>query len=150
MRLSCGLGPAKDVVEQVPHAEISGVEDNPASSGPAKGKYRASVPGVLALVLAGLVASAIPGPGQAAEPSFDCSKVDSSAEEAICASEDLAMLDQELARLYKLALDDPHLSADQISTLKAMQRGWIKGRNDCWKASVGLETCIAGSYVMRG
>ena len=59
------------------------------------------------------------------------------------------MLDQELARLYKLALDDPHLSADQISTLKAMQRGWIKGRNDCWKASVGLETCIAGSYVMR-
>ena len=96
-----------------------------------------------------LLTIAMPGYARALEPSFDCSKVDSSAEEAICVSEDLAALDLELARLYGLALKGPHMTAERKATLKAKQRGWIKGRNDCWKARIGLEPCVAGSYVMR-
>ena len=30
-----------------------------------------------------------------------------------------------------------------------MQRGWIKGRDECWKSNFGLETCIADSYATR-
>ena len=65
------------------------------------------------------------GGAVAATPSFDCAKADSSAEEAICASDALAELDIELARLYRLAVKDDTLGADRLAELKAMQRGWI-------------------------
>ncbi len=98
-------------------------------------------------VLAALLAS--PWAGQAAEPSFDCSKAEGAAEEAICQSDALAALDNELARLYRLALEEPNLTADEKKQLKAMQRGWIKGRNECWKSDLPMEQCVADSYAMR-
>ena len=104
---------------------------------------------IVAVLAVWLLVMVVPGHARVLEPSFDCNKMDSSAEEAVCASEDLAALDLELARLYGLALKGPHMTAERKATLKAKQRGWIKGRNDCWKASIGLEACIAGSYVMR-
>lgn len=96
--------------------------------------------------LAGLILTA---PAWAADPSFDCSSPASSAEEAICASDALAAMDVELARLFALAVNGPNMTSDREKELKAYQRGWIKGRDDCWKASVGLEACVAGSYAMR-
>jgi uncharacterized protein len=89
------------------------------------------------------------GGAVAATPSFDCAKADSSAEEAICASDALAELDIELARLYRLAVKDDTLGADRLAELKAMQRGWIKGRNDCWKSDQDMETCVANAYAIR-
>ncbi|PSL21271.1 MliC family protein [Shimia abyssi] len=97
----------------------------------------------------GGVACLMSGSVWAADPSFDCAKAGSSAEVAICGSEDLAALDREMARLYQLAVRDGTLSADRLAELKAFQRGWIKGRDDCWKADQGLEACVATEYGAR-
>lgn len=83
-----------------------------------------------------------------ADPSFDCSKADTAAEKAVCASDALSAMDDEVTRLFNLALDGPDMSEDAARTLKAYQRGWIKGRDDCWKAS-DLETCVRNSYAVR-
>ncbi|PRY26710.1 uncharacterized protein CLV78_101811 [Aliiruegeria haliotis] len=85
----------------------------------------------------------------AAEPAFDCAKAESDAEVAICGSEALGELDRELARLYALAVEGPNMTADRLDELKATQRGWIKGRDECWKSSFPLETCIANEYAFR-
>ena len=78
-------------------------------------------------------------------PSFDCGKVKrDSAEGIICQSDRLMDLDRELASLYKKAMTktgDKHL-------LKAVQRGWIKGRNDCWKAD-DEKACMIDAYQSR-
>lgn len=99
-----------------------------------------------AVIAAGLTTG---NPALAVKPSFDCSKSDGSAMDAVCADDSLAELDLELARLYELALTGPHMTPDQEKELKAMQRGWLKGRDECWKSSLGLETCVADSYAMR-
>jgi uncharacterized protein len=98
---------------------------------------------VLALGLASPLAA------RAVEPSFDCAKAESSAEKVVCSSNDLALLDRELARLSRLALTKGDLPKEAESTLKATQRGWIKGRDDCWKANDGLPSCVRDSYVLR-
>lgn len=82
-------------------------------------------------------------------PSFDCSKAESEAETEICASEPLSALDRELARLFALAVHGPNMSDDRLSELRAYQRGWIKGRDDCWKSDLGVPTCVREQYAMR-
>ncbi len=99
------------------------------------------------LIFAALAATA-PGVALAADPAFDCGKADGSVEEMICNNDGLAELDREMARLYGLAVNDPNLGADRMNELKAMQRGWIKGRNDCWKAD-DMASCVAENYAMR-
>ena len=75
-------------------------------------------------------------------PSFDCNKAEKgSSEEIICASDVLMDLDRELSSVYKEARKVARKS-DQI---KAYQRGWIKGRNECWKADDRKE-CIIKEY----
>lgn len=69
-------------------------------------------------------------PLHAKQPSFDCSKVEKqSCEAIICSSDTLINLDRELSEVYKQAL----AKAPKEDMLKAYQRGWIKGRNECWK-----------------
>lgn len=85
----------------------------------------------------------------ASDPSFDCSKAASGAEDAVCGSEDLAALDRELARLYGLASNGPNITDDRMKELRAYQRGWVKGRDDCWKSDLGLDTCVAQEYAFR-
>ncbi|MGK4474284.1 MliC family protein [Aeromonas molluscorum] len=82
----------------------------------------------------------------AATPSFDCTKAKGAAETLICKDAALAALDNELATLYPKAL--ANLSPEQLKTEKAMQRGWIKGRNDCWKAK-DLRQCVEENYQQR-
>ncbi|WP_380055102.1 SH3 domain-containing protein [Falsihalocynthiibacter sp. SS001] len=82
-------------------------------------------------------------------PAFDCGKASNSAEEAVCSDPNLARLDVELARLYDLARHGKNTGKDRLAELRAMQRGWIKGRDECWKSSDDLNTCIAKSYVQR-
>jgi len=113
------------------------------------GVWKLQASGGRCVLLICLVLLCAPAPAAASDPSFDCTKADGAAEEAVCKSDDLAALDRELARLYPLALKGPHLTADRRATLRAMQRGWIKGRNDCWKAGPALETCVADEYVRR-
>ncbi len=79
------------------------------------------------------------------QPSFDCSKVKkNSSEGLICSSDELMDLDKELAAVYKQAL--PKATKDDM--LKAHQRGWIKGRNDCWKAD-DEKKCMVDEYTLR-
>lgn len=64
------------------------------------------------------------------QPAFDCSKIEQqSCEAIICSSDTLMDLDRELSNVYKQAL----AKASKEDMLKAHQRGWIKGRNECWK-----------------
>ncbi|WOQ14126.1 MliC family protein [Aeromonas media] len=88
----------------------------------------------------------IPLLASAATPSFDCAKAHGAAEQLVCQDAGLAALDNELAALYPKALSQ--LSAEQQKTEKAMQRGWIKGRNECWKES-DTRQCVEESYQLR-
>ncbi len=79
------------------------------------------------------------------QPSFDCAKVKKdSSEGIICDSDELMDLDKELASVYKRALP----KATKDDKLKMHQRGWIKGRNDCWKAD-DEKKCMADEYTLR-
>ena len=87
-----------------------------------------------------------------ADPSFDCRKAASSAEKLVCEDADLARLDRLVADRYAAALDvvrglDSGASEAE-DQLRALQRGWIKGRDECWKAS-DLRDCVESAYLRR-
>lgn len=78
-------------------------------------------------------------------PSFSCSAVSKgSMEELICQSKTLSAQDVKLTETYKLAL----AKSNNNSTLKAEQRGWIKGRNECWKED-DKNACLQDAYQQR-
>lgn len=64
----------------------------------------------------------------------------------ICEEPDLAELDLELADVWARAL--PRFPASELDRIRAFQRGWIKGRNDCWKAEV-VAACVRAEYERR-
>ena len=101
-----------------------------------------------AVIAAALGAPALAQPAGAAAPSFDCAKAGSAAEKLVCSDPRLAAMDRETARLYRLASTDPKLPAGQLAQLKGAQRGWIKGRDDCWKDD-DQRGCIVSSYAQR-
>ena len=99
------------------------------------------------LLLAFLASGAGVGITLAAGPSFDCSKVQKgSIEELICQDEGLSVLDHKMAAVYAEAAKKA--INEHPPVLKAEQRGWIKGRNDCWK-SEDKRQCIDQSYRYR-
>lgn len=94
-------------------------------------------------------AEAVSKPLAAAEiqPSFDCSQqLEHSIETLICQDAELAALDQEMADVYRAASETEKARQDKY--FKARQRGWIKGRNDCWKAD-DKRSCTQSSYHQR-
>jgi uncharacterized protein len=83
----------------------------------------------------------------ASGPSFDCNQVEQgSIEELICKDEVLSELDRRMAAVYAEAAKKA--INEHPPSLKAEQRGWIKGRNDCWK-SEDKRQCIDQSYRYR-
>lgn len=81
------------------------------------------------------------------KPSYDCSaKLDSSIEELICRDVSLAALDRQMAEVFAAASKTQ--LAQQDKYFKASQRGWIKGRNDCWKAD-DKRQCVVDRYRQR-
>lgn len=85
-------------------------------------------------------------PKYAVSPSFDCAGSKGEVAKAICASAELSGLDRRLQSLYKRALKTA--PADQTGEIKAFQKGWIKGRDDCWKAT-DLLGCVTYEYESR-
>lgn len=82
-------------------------------------------------------------------PSFDCAKAGSSAEELICADDGLAALDRRVSDSYAAALEVAGGSGGGAADeLRAYQRGWIKGRDECWKAE-DPRVCVEGAYLRR-
>ncbi|WP_299802758.1 MliC family protein [uncultured Shewanella sp.] len=77
-------------------------------------------------------------------PSFDCAKAQGQVETLICHDAELAKLDRKMAQIYEAALVNIPASEQP----KAMQRGWIKGRNDCWKAQ-DVRECVLQNYQSR-
>lgn len=94
------------------------------------------------------VAATDAAPVAVATPSFDCAKADGDTQKLICTTPELAAMDRELMRLYDLALTGPHVNAQRKKELQGTQRGWIKGRDDCWKAD-DKPACVRDQYAMR-
>lgn len=112
------------------------------------------------LVLAGGLAL-VSAPLRAEGPSFDCAQAEGTVQELICQDEGLAALDRKLGEVYQAALEKAHSEVPPV--LKAEQRGWIKGRNECWKArsednpafltaswqATSVRECVEGQYQLR-
>ena len=85
-------------------------------------------------------------------PSFDCKEAASQVEELICNDVELARLDILLHSVFGQSvhaagqLDDR--SEQVVQQLRATQHGWVKGRNDCWKAH-DVRQCTADQYQRR-
>ncbi|MEE4239157.1 MAG: MliC family protein [Anderseniella sp.] len=108
---------------------------------------------ILQLLAAGLAVSCLAAPALAQSgPAFDCSKTEHEIEDLICQDEELAGKDRKLAEVYKQAIAAMEKvdagGPEAIKELKAMQRGWIGGRNECWKAE-DKRQCAIDSYDRR-
>jgi len=69
-------------------------------------------------------------PGLAQGPSFPCERVRSgSMEEMVCQDNRLSALDRQLSEVYAAA--SRRATNEHPPVLKAEQRGWIKGRDEC-------------------
>lgn len=80
-------------------------------------------------------------------PAYDCRMAKAgSIEELICKDEELGALDRELDGAYKAAL--AKATHERPPVLKATQRGWVKGRNDCRK-DADKRACVKNEYVRR-
>ena len=101
-------------------------------------------------VLAVILASAcwlFTGAARAAGPSFDCSKAEAgSIEEMVCKDKELSALDRKLSEVYNAA--SKKAVNEHPPVLKAEQRGWVKGRNECWKSD-DKRKCVEESYRLR-
>ncbi|EWY37411.1 hypothetical protein N825_17530 [Skermanella stibiiresistens SB22] len=83
----------------------------------------------------------------AANPSFSCAKAAPGGIEAmICGDDALSKLDRDLADAYAKASSKARDQHPPV--LKVEQRGWIKGRDDCWKSD-DKRQCVADAYRTR-
>lgn len=90
---------------------------------------------------------ALPSAALAAEgPAFNCAKAGGEVEKLICTDPALAALDRQLDQVYKAA--SAKAQGQPATLLRAEQRGWVKGRNECWKAK-GQETWITATWTVK-
>jgi uncharacterized protein len=83
----------------------------------------------------------------AAGPSYNCDNAEAnSIEELICKEDELSALDRKLSIIYAAA--SKKATNAHPPTLKAEQRGWIKGRNECWKTD-DKRACVRDTYQLR-
>lgn len=101
-------------------------------------------PRLAACLLAIAVAPSIPV--FAVSPAFDCAKAEGEVEQLICSDDELASMDLLLARTYSQTIQN--IPKEERATFRAEQRGWIKGRNDCWKAD-NVRRCVEFSYQSK-
>lgn len=98
------------------------------------------------------LAEAAPPP---TKPTFDCgvSEQPHEIETLICGDMQLIALDHKMADIYAQALHVVEsLDAgkeEAMNYLQASQRGWIKGRNECWKDLENQKGCAVDEYRRR-
>eukprot|EP01038_Epipyxis_sp_PR26KG_P000178 gene178-biopygen128 len=91
-----------------------------------------------------LSAAGLALPAAAQGPTFDCKKAAGTVEQQICSDASLTALDRQLDTVYQAAT--AKAGKTLLKTLRAEQRGWVKGRNDCWKANgIGRIGSVVGS-----
>jgi uncharacterized protein len=100
-----------------------------------------------------LVSQRGPAPGRARNvppphgPSYACDTVrPGSIEALICGDKELSALDRTLAEVYAAA--SRKATNERPPRVKAEQRGWIKGRDDCWKSD-DQSVCVRTAYRRR-
>ena len=102
---------------------------------------------IVALLLTGSLTPVAALTAEGPAPSFDCGKVEAGSIEAmVCDDAGLAALDRRLAGVYREASE--RALNEHPPVLKAEQRGWIKGRNGCWKSD-DVRGCVAEAYRLR-
>lgn len=80
-------------------------------------------------------------------PSYTCDGVKAGSIEAvICEDQELSALDRKLSGVYATA--SQKAANEHPLQLKAEQRGWLKGRNECWKSD-DKRGCILDAYQHR-
>ena len=113
-----------------------------------------------AVALLALAAAPERARAQAKGPAFDCAKAQGEVQQLVCKDEGLAALDRKLDEVYKAARAK---AANEVPpVLVAEQRGWVKGRDECWKAKSGgpafltatwqatnVRECVEGNYRIR-
>ncbi|MBL8386302.1 MAG: DUF1311 domain-containing protein [Burkholderiales bacterium] len=101
---------------------------------------------MLPAILALPACAALLSPAALAQgPAFDCAKAKAEAEKLICGDPSLATLDRKLDAVYKAAA--AKATGKSASQLRSMQRGWVKGRNECWKAN-GQQTWMTATWTV--
>lgn len=94
-------------------------------------------------------------------PAFDCAKAQGEVEQLICKDAALAARDRTLDEVFKAAV--AKAQGQMLATLRAEQRGWISGRNECWKAKgpdnpwfltaswtvTSVRDCVEAQYRLR-
>lgn len=81
-----------------------------------------------------------------ATPTFDCAKASGNVETLICNDAGLIALDRRLADVYKAAT--AKAAGAPARTLRTEQRGWIGGRNECWKTGKDSPTYLTESLTV--
>ncbi|MEJ2541235.1 MAG: MliC family protein [Gemmatimonadota bacterium] len=109
-----------------------------------------ALPSTVLMLSAGLSA-----PGMAAQtaPAFDCSAADGAVQALICSDPELAGLDRELQRTFDeaVAVLEGYGAAradTELPEFRTEQRGWISGRDECWKAE-DVRSCTEEAYRRR-
>ena len=109
------------------------------------------MPAMIAMLGAALVAGPVSTLAQTG-PAFDCSKAEHEIEDLICKDAELSAKDRKLAEVYTQAISAMEKvdagGPEAIKELKATQRGWIGGRNECWK-DADKRKCTIDSYDRR-
>jgi uncharacterized protein len=98
------------------------------------------------IVLSGMcLGPGLPLAALAAGPAFNCAKAQGEVEKLVCSDGSLASLDRRLDEVYKSAV--AKATGKLATQLREEQRGWVKGRNDCWKAN-GQKTWITATWTV--
>ncbi|MGJ7515009.1 MliC family protein [Pseudomonas baetica] len=79
--------------------------------------------------------------------SFDCTSATATIEKLICRDAQLAQMDRELLRLYRLALTDEH-SVPLPDKVMTDQKFWLDARNQC-ASDKEPRACTIRSYAER-
>jgi uncharacterized protein len=101
--------------------------------------------GILSALSFVAIAIGPPLAARAEGPTFDCAKAQGEVEKLICSDASLAALDRRLDAVYRPAT--AKAKGALATRLREEQRGWVKGRNDCWKAR-GQQNWITATWTV--
>ena len=80
---------------------------------------------------------------------LDCALAAGEVQEAICGSETLRSLNDEMTKLFTLALNGSDMTEEQTAELKKSQEQWLAERGKCTASTLDLKVCIANADAMR-
>ena len=101
--------------------------------------------GILSALSFVAIAIGLPLAARAEGPTCNCAKAQGEVEKLICRDASLAALDRKLDGVYKSA--SAAAKGKLATQLREEQRGWVKGRNDSWKAN-GQQTWITATRTV--